>query len=64
MRLAGTISMYSKKAMPQLVSAAISQGLPFRLFRWPYQAKVMKRLEQQSRAAVCNQTGMMGVGSK
>ena len=37
--------MYSKKAMAQLTSTAIHQGLAERFFRWAYQAKVMKTLE-------------------
>jgi hypothetical protein len=37
MRLAGTINMYSKKAMPQL-AMIVANNVPGRPFRWPYQA--------------------------
>ena len=37
MRLAGTISRYSKKAMPQLTRMARNRG-EFLYFRCPYQA--------------------------
>ena len=47
MRLAGTASQYSKKAMPQLTITAIHKGFEVWL-RWPYQAKVMKTLEASS----------------
>ena len=59
MRLAGTCSRYSNSAIPQLIRAAMIQGLLLRVFRGPYQAKVMNRLEQASNKAVCSQTGMM-----
>ncbi|MNR55032.1 hypothetical protein D3C85_1753330 [compost metagenome] len=49
---------YSNRAIPQLISAAMIHGLPLRVFRCPYQAKVMKMLDRLSRAAVCIQTGM------
>jgi hypothetical protein len=49
MRLAGTWSMYSKKAIPQLIRAATIQGLWLSSLRWAYQAKVMKILLKQSR---------------
>src|SRR6201988_2267749 len=52
MRFAGTISRYSKSAMPQLASAAIHQGLAESSFRCAYQAKVMNTLEATSRPAV------------
>src|SRR5690242_17173466 len=51
MRLAGTCSRYSKRAMPQLASAAIHQGLAESSFRCAYHAKVMNTLEATSRAA-------------
>src|SRR5690606_14908715 len=43
MRLAGTIRLYSKKAMPQLTTIAMNSGALLYL-RWPYQAKVMNTL--------------------
>ena len=48
MRLAGTASQYSKKAMPQLTRTAIQSGEP-RYLRCPYQANVMKTLDANSR---------------
>src|SRR5262245_61234370 len=48
-RLPGTCRQYSKKAMPQLTAMAIESGAPRWVFRCPYQAKVMKRLEAVSR---------------
>src|SRR6185503_9264731 len=51
MRLAGTISRYSKRAMPQLASAAIHQGLADSSFRCAYHAKVMKTFDRASRPA-------------
>ena len=42
-RLAGTISRYSKKAMPQLTRITVSSGACL-YFRCPYQAKVMNTL--------------------
>src|SRR5690606_2031218 len=44
MRLAGTCSMYSKKAMPQLASAATNQGFESSSLRCAYQANVMNTL--------------------
>lgn len=44
MRLAGTWSMYSKIAIPQLMSVAINQGLLLSSFRWAYHAKVRNTL--------------------
>lgn len=52
MRLAGTCRRYSKKAIPQLSSAATYHGEAAWLRRWPYQAKVMNRLLAISRAIV------------
>jgi hypothetical protein len=52
MRLAGTCSRYSKRAMPQLASAAIHHGEDCRCFRWPYHANVMKRFDAASSVAV------------
>src|SRR4051812_4528040 len=47
MRLAGTASQYSKKAMPQPASTAAHSGAALKR-RLPYQAKVMKTLETSS----------------
>src|SRR5688572_871491 len=52
MRFAGTWSRYSKKAMPQLATAAQYHGLAFQFFKCAYQAKVMKALEQISNTTV------------
>src|SRR6185436_17561706 len=49
MRLAGTISRYSKRAMPQLTRAAIHQGLAESSFRCAYQAKVMNTFDRARR---------------
>ena len=51
-RFAGTMSRYSARAMPQLSKAAVHHGLSFIVRRWPYQAKVMKRFDAQSRPTV------------
>src|ERR1700733_12579560 len=48
MRLPGTCSRYSKKAMPQLTNAATYQGRSARFFRCAYQANVMNTFEQMS----------------
>src|SRR5262245_45129837 len=45
MRLAGTCSMYSNSAMPQLRTAAMYHGRSDRLRRWAYHANVMNTLE-------------------
>src|SRR5690349_10710023 len=58
MRLAGTCSRYSNRAMPQLIRAAMYQARLFRLFRCPYQAKVMKMFDSTSRPAVWKKTGI------
>jgi len=50
--VAGTWNIYSKKAMPQLTSAATSQVLSDRLRKCAYQAKVMKILLHTSKPAV------------
>ena len=47
MRLAGTASQYSKKAMPQLASTA-TVSYAGRYFRCPYQANVMNTLDASS----------------
>ena len=46
-RLAGTASQYSKKAMLQLAITSSHSGLCSN-FRWPYQAKVMKTFDRAS----------------
>ena len=51
-RLAGTWSRYSNKAMPQLMRAAMNHGLEARDLRWPYQASVIKTLLRMSIPAV------------
>ena len=58
MRLAGTISRYSNRAMPQLASAATSQTRCSWYLRWPYQAKVMKTLEAVSSATMRTGAGI------
>jgi len=50
---------YSNKAITQLISAAISQRFVVECLRWPYQAKVMNRLEIQSRAAARRASGFV-----
>ncbi|GAB1379157.1 hypothetical protein MASR1M49_20030 [Pararhodobacter aggregans] len=55
MRLAGTCSRYSKKAMPQLIRMTVISGA-LRYFRCPYQAKVMKTFEASSNKMVCSGT--------
>src|SRR5580704_4843722 len=45
MRLAGTWKQYSKKAIIQLMTITLNSGADL-YFRWPYQANVMKMLEQ------------------
>src|SRR2546428_654892 len=59
MRLAGTCSRYSARAMPQLTMAAVYQGAVARFFRWPYQASVMNTLEPTSSSTAWNGTGMV-----
>src|SRR5688500_14748542 len=56
MRLAGTWSRYSKKAMPQLATAAQYHGFEFQFFKCAYQAKVMNALEQISNTTVLKTT--------
>src|SRR5579863_10596200 len=60
MRLPGTCSRYSKKAMPQLASAARYQGRSARFFRCAYQANVMKTFEPM-RSSVAEKNGFTGV---
>ena len=57
MRLAGTWSRYSARAMPQLTRAAKYQGAVARFLRWPYQAIVMNTLEAASSKMVCSENG-------
>ncbi len=58
MRFAGTCSRYSKRAIPQLASAATHQARVERFRRWAYQAKVMKTFEQ-ARSATARAIGCM-----
>src|SRR5262245_15142155 len=53
MRLAGTCTRYSKKAMPQLIRITTGRATS-RKRRWPYQASVMKAFETISNAAAAN----------
>src|SRR5690348_14359650 len=48
MRLAGTCSRYSNSAIPQLTSAATYHGLPDRLRKCAYHAKVMNTFDAMS----------------
>src|SRR5690606_21829115 len=57
---AGTISTYSKKAMPQLTRITAASGAAL-YFRWPYQAKVMKTFEAKRRPIVIAGTGICGI---
>src|SRR5258708_33677213 len=59
MRLAGTCSRYSKRAMPQLTSAARYQGVEVRYFRWPYHANVMNRFDAASSVTVVARVWMV-----
>src|SRR6516164_3611194 len=59
MRLAGTCSRYSNRAIPQLASAARYHGRSSRFLRWAYHAKVMKTLEAMSSSTVGTTTGML-----
>jgi len=51
-RLAGTWSKYSKKAINQLTIAATSHGLSDNVLRCPYHAKVMNRFDKMSSPTV------------
>src|SRR5262245_21350639 len=55
-RLAGTCSMYSNSAMPQLRTAAIYHGRSDRLRRWAYHANVMNTLEAVNNTTVRSTT--------
>jgi hypothetical protein len=57
MRLAGTCTRYSNNAMPQLASAAITQGLADMFLRCAYHANVMNTFDTTSKPALCAQTG-------
>lgn len=52
MRFAGTCTMYSKNAMPQLMVAAMYHGFSDKFLRWAYQANVMNKLEIASKVTV------------
>ena len=58
MRFAGTWSRYSKSAMPQLTSAAITHVRSLRFRRCAYHAKVMNTFEAMSRRTVWTTTGI------
>src|SRR5579862_4313727 len=60
MRLPGTCSRYSKKAIPQLTTAATYHGRSMSVFRCAYHAKVMKTFEASSRE-VAAITGFMAL---
>src|SRR5687767_6762069 len=57
-RFAGTWSRYSKSAIPQLISAAMSQPLCRSSLRCAYQANVMKTFDATSRRMVLGMGGM------
>src|SRR5947207_14135847 len=59
-RLAGTASQYSKNAIPQLTMMTSGSELSLN-FRWPYQAKVMKRLDANSIRIGSNDGEMVGI---
>ena len=48
MRLAGTWSRYSNRAIPQLANAATHHFCSLRFFKWAYQANVIKTLDAVS----------------
>jgi hypothetical protein len=52
MRLAGTAKQYSKPAISHETRMAFQSGQSWPYFKWPYQAKVMKTLEQVRRSIV------------
>src|SRR3954468_10389414 len=60
MRFAGTCSMYSKSAMPQLARMGTISGFAPRSRRCAYHAKVMKTLEPRRRRIVRARTGICG----
>src|SRR3954449_2739164 len=60
MRLAGTCSRYSNRAIPQLTRAATYQARDRRSFRCAYHAKVMNTFEHVSKLAVVNITRKSG----
>jgi hypothetical protein len=57
MRFAGTCTRYSNSAMPQLTSAAMTQGLAAMFLRCAYHANVMNTFEMISRPALWAQAG-------
>jgi hypothetical protein len=61
MRLAGTCSRYSNRAIAQLIRAAIHHGLDARLLRWLYHATLMKMFDSASKATVCSAIGMRNI---
>src|SRR5690606_41147438 len=58
-RLAGTIKQYSKKAIPQLMRITFQRAVSW-CFKCPYQAKVIKVFEINSKIMVRIQIGSLG----
>src|SRR5687768_5873143 len=58
MRFAGTWSRYSKKAMPQLATAAQYHGFVFQFFKCAYHANVMNAFEKINNTTVLKMTCM------
>src|SRR6185295_2283181 len=58
MRFAGTCAMYSNRAIPQEIAAAMYHGRACSSLRCAYQAKVMKTFESTSSSTVCTITGI------
>ena len=56
-RLAGTWSMYSKNAIPQLNNAAMYHFRSFQFRKWAYHAKVMNVFEQINNTTVRERMG-------
>src|SRR5262245_5003015 len=56
MRFAGTCSMYSRNAMPQLTIAATYHGRSLKLRRCAYHANVMNTFDRVSRPTVVRTT--------
>ena len=52
MRFAGTCTMYSKNAIPQLMAAATYHGFNDKILRWAYQANVINKFEIASNVTV------------
>src|SRR5215213_631770 len=59
MRLAGTCSRYSNRAMPQLTTAARYHGRSARFWRCAYHANVMNTFEQSSSSAAWTMTSVL-----